>query len=92
MTVGMVIAIIAVGIALFAIGTYIGFISKRDRPPKHVHTWKAVRVAQFTVTKTRGRGLDWLGPWTRVSWRCIDCGRTRTTDLRGFWRPEDFND
>lgn len=92
MTVDMVIAMIAVAIAIFAIGTYLGFISKRDRPPKHVHTWKVVRVAQFTVTKAKGWGLDWLGPWTRISWKCTSCDETKVTDVRGFWRPEDFND
>ena len=52
------------------------------RRPKHKHQWKRVSVSPYDSI---------VGPRTIVGWRCSDCQRIETENLRGDWALEDLN-
>ena len=57
---------------------------------KHLGS-RIVRVSHFTVTKTGdGMTYDRPGPWTRLHWRCTNCGQRWTVDKVGHWEVSDF--
>jgi hypothetical protein len=71
------------------LGSYMQGVHKHNPVVIRVKPFKwisNVEALKYTAPKNLSLGED----WTRIHWRCKDCGKMWTTEQRGTWKIEDF--
>ena len=81
-------AIGALGAGITAILVVIRY--HRLHPP-HKHDPECLRVSHYNITQTDDVIVKPGGPWTRIMWKCRECGEKWTTEKIGTWEKSDFS-